>query len=107
MEFIEFDEFKKIDLRIGKILEAEKVEKSDKLLKFLVDLGEEKRVIVSGVAEHYSPEEMLEKDVVVILNLKPRTIFGIESQGMILFANNSKPIILKPEEEVAPGSIIS
>lgn len=107
MEFIEFNEFKNVDLRVGRILEAEKVEKSDKLLKFLVDLGEEKRVIVSGVAEHYYPEDMINKEVVVVLNLKPREIFGIESQGMILFANSSKPIILKPEEEVVPGAIIS
>jgi len=107
MELIDFDDFKKIDLRIGKIIEAEKVDKSEKLLKFLVDLGEEKKVIVSGVSEFYSSEEMLDKEVVVVLNLKPRTIFGIESQGMILFANNAKPIILKPEEYVGPGTIIS
>lgn len=85
---IEFDDFEKLELKVGTILEAEKVENADKLLKLLVDFGTEKRTIVSGVAKHYSPEELLQKQVVAVLNLKPRKIRGIESQGMILYAFN-------------------
>ncbi|MDD4358225.1 MAG: methionine--tRNA ligase subunit beta [Candidatus Pacebacteria bacterium] len=108
MENISFEEFKKMDLRIAEILSAEKVEDSHKLLKLEVDLGEEKRTVVSGVAEYYEPSYLIGSQVVIITNLEPRTIFGIESQGMILFVKDEdKPIILKPEDKVAPGSIIS
>lgn len=83
-----FDDFQKMDIRLATILEAEKVKKADKLLKLLVDTGIDKRVIVSGIAEHYSPEEIIGKTVTVLMNLAPRTIKGIESQGMILMAEN-------------------
>ncbi len=83
-----FDDFCKMDIRLGTILEAEKVEKADKLLKLLVDTGLDKRTIVSGIAEHYSPEEIIGKTVAVLINLAPRKIRGIESQGMILMAEN-------------------
>jgi methionyl-tRNA synthetase len=83
-----FDDFMKMDIRIGKILEAEKVEKADKLLKLLVDTGIDKRTIVSGIAQHYSPEEVVGKSVTVLMNLAPRKIRGVESQGMILMAEN-------------------
>lgn len=85
---IEFDDFEKLEIRVGTILEAEKVENADKLLKLLVDFGTEKRTIVSGVAKHYKSEELISKQVVAVLNLKPRKIKGIESQGMILYAYN-------------------
>lgn len=85
---IEFDDFEKLELKVGTILEAEKVENADKLLKFVVDFGTEKRTIVSGVAKHYLPEQLKSKQVVACLNLKPRKIKGIESQGMILYAYN-------------------
>lgn len=85
-ELVSFDDFSKMDLRIGKVLEAEKVLKTKKLLKLLVDTGFDKRVIVSGIAEHYSPEEMIGKQVLVLINLAPREIKGIESHGMLLFA---------------------
>ena len=85
---IEFDDFEKLELKVGKIIEAEKVENADKLLKFKVDFGCEQRTIVSGVAKHYTPEQMLGKQIVALLNLKPRKIKGIESQGMILYAYN-------------------
>ncbi len=83
-----FDDFMKMDIRLGKILEAEKVEKADKLLKLLVDTGLDKRTIVSGIAEHYKPEEVIGKTVTVLMNLAPRKIRGVESQGMILMAEN-------------------
>lgn len=90
LEAINFDDFTKLDIRLGTILEAEKVEKADKLLKLLVDTGIDKRTIVSGIAEHYSPEEVIGKTVQVLINLAPRKIRGIESQGMILMAEDAE-----------------
>ena len=87
---VQFDDFTKLDIRLGTILEAEKVEKADKLLKLLVDTGIDKRTIVSGIAEHYKPEEIIGKTVQVLLNLEPRKIRGIESQGMILMAEDAE-----------------
>jgi methionyl-tRNA synthetase len=87
---IVFEDFTKMDIRLGTILEAEKVEKADKLLKLTVDTGIDKRTIVSGIAEHYSPEEVVGKTVQVLLNLAPRKIRGIESQGMILMAEDAE-----------------
>ena len=85
---IQFDDFSKIDLKVGTILAAEKVEKADKLLKLEVDLGFEKRTIVSGIALHFKPEDIIGKQVVVVANLAPRKMRGIESQGMILMAED-------------------
>ncbi|MDD4661685.1 MAG: methionine--tRNA ligase subunit beta [Candidatus Pacebacteria bacterium] len=108
MENISFEEFKKIDLRIAKILSVEKVEDSNKLLKIEVDVGEERRTVVSGVAEFYNEEDLISKEVIIVLNLEPKVIFGIESHGMLLFTKKEgRAIILKPGEEVDPGSIIS
>jgi len=100
-----FDDFQKMDIRLGTILEAEKVKKADKLLKLLVDTGIDKRVIVSGIAEHYSPEEIIGKTVTVLMNLAPRTIKGIESQGMILMAENAKGELsfMSPEKPFEAG----
>jgi len=85
---IQFDDFQKLDIRTGTILTAEKVEKADKLLKLSVDLGNEVRTIVSGIALHYKPEEVVGKAVSVLCNLEPRMIRGVESKGMILMAEN-------------------
>jgi methionyl-tRNA synthetase len=104
---IEFDDFEKIELKIGKIISSEKVENANKLLKFSVDFGGEVRTIVSGVAEHYSPEEMLGKQVIVVMNLKPRKIRGIESQGMILYAyaNDEKEFcFVTPQKDISNGA---
>lgn len=87
-EPVEFDDFAKMDIRLGTILSAEKVEKADKLLKLVVDTGLDQRTVVSGIAEHYKPEEIVGKTVQILLNLAPRKIRGIESQGMILMAEN-------------------
>jgi methionyl-tRNA synthetase len=89
-EEITFEDFSKIDVRLGKILSAEKVEKADKLLKLLVDTGIDQRTIVSGIAEHYTPEQIIGKTVQVLMNLAPRKIRGIESKGMILMAEDSE-----------------
>ena len=106
---IQFDDFAKLELKAGTVTACEKVEKADKLLKLEVDLGTEKRTIVSGIAQHYSAEEMIGKQVVVVTNLAPRKMKGIESQGMILTAEDSdgKLQLLKPENPVSPGSNVS
>ena len=106
---INYDDFSKLDLRVGTVIACEKVEKADKLLKLTIDLGAETRTIVSGIALHYRAEEMVGKQVVVVVNLAPRKMKGIESQGMILTAEDKdgKLRLLKPEEGVSPGSSIS
>ena len=106
---IVFDDFSKIDLRVGTILSAEKVEKADKLLKLEIDLGFEKRTIVSGIALHFIPEEIINKQVVVVANLAPRKMRGIESNGMILMAEdaNGKLHFVIPGDEVNPGASVT
>lgn len=106
---VQFDDFAKLDLRIGTILEAERVPKSDKLLKFLVDDGFEKRTILSGIAKHFSPEEMIGRQVTFIANLAPRKIMGQESNGMILMAEDrdGSLSLLQPHKEVWSGASIS
>lgn len=103
---ITIDDFMKIDLRAGIILNAEKVEKADKLLKLEIDLGYEKRTVVSGIALHYSPEEIVGKQVTVVANLAPRKMRGIESRGMILMAedSNGKLIFVSPLDAAKNGS---
>jgi len=105
---ISYEDFDKLDLRVGKILEAEKVAKADKLLKLVVDLGFEKRTILSGIAEYYKPEELIGKQVTVVANLAPRKIRGIESQGMLLMAGNDfgKLFVVSPENEIEAGSLV-
>jgi len=106
---IVFDDFAKIDLRVGKIVAAEKVEKADKLLKLTVDLGFETRTIVSGIALHFTPEEIVGKQITVVVNLAPRKMRGIESNGMILMAEDAagKLHFINPEEGIDNGSSIS
>lgn len=106
---IVFDDFAKIDLKVGKIVSAEKVEKADKLLKLQVDLGFETRTIVSGIAMHFKPEDIVGKQVTVVVNLAPRKMRGIESNGMILMAEdaNGKLHFINPEENIHPGSGVS
>lgn len=103
-----FDDFTKMDIRVGTILEAEKIKKADKLLKLLVDTGLDKRTIVSGIAKYYTPQEVIGKKVTVLLNLAPRKIRGVESQGMILMAENDKGELsfVVPEKEFHPGADI-
>ncbi len=104
-EMIEITDFGKIDLRVAEILEAEKVEGADKLLKLKVSLGEEERQIVAGIAQHYAPEELVGKHIVVVANLKPAKLRGIESQGMLLAASDEETVsILTPLKGVKVGS---
>lgn len=106
---INFDDFMKMDMRVGTILEAEKVPKSSKLLKFKVDTGLDKRTILSGIAKFFTPEEMIGKQVTVLVNLAPRKIMGFESQGMILMAENEDGSLklLMPHEVADNGATIS
>ncbi|HEX5172218.1 MAG TPA: methionine--tRNA ligase [Cyclobacteriaceae bacterium] len=106
---IAFDDFAKLDIRIGKVLSAEKMEKSNKLLKLLIDTGIDQRTVLSGIAQHYSPEEIIGRQVTLIANLAPRKMMGIESQGMILMAEDKdgKLRLLQPESLVSPGSSVS
>ena len=107
-EEIQYDDFAKLDLRIGTITAAEKVKKADKLLKLEVDLGFEKRTIVSGIAQHFAPESLVGKQVIVVVNLAPRKMKGIESQGMILSAEEpgGKLILVNPDENTFNGSVV-
>ena len=103
-----YDDFQKMDIRVSNILEAEKVAKTKKLLKLTVDTGIDKRTIVSGIAEHFTPEELIGKQVLVLVNLQPRELKGILSKGMILMAEDAtgKLRLLQPSEAVAAGSMV-
>ena len=105
---ISFEDFSKMDIRVGKVIEAEKVPKADKLIKLLVDTGYDKRTVVSGIAEHFSPESLIGKQVSILVNLAPRKIKGIESQGMLLFAQDKqgKLHLVNPEINIDLGSTI-
>ncbi len=104
------DEFKNISLRVGRVVAAERVEGSEKLLKLRIDLGGDgARQILSGIAKEYAPEALVGKEVVVVANLDPRKMMGMESEGMLLAAHGEggEPVILTVEREVAPGATIS
>ncbi len=103
---IAIDEFGKLDLRVAQIVEATPVPKSKKLLKLLVDLGFEKRTIVSGIALSFKPEELIGRKVVIVANLLPATIMGVESQGMVLAASLDSELELPQVERLAPGSVV-
>lgn len=107
-ENITFEDFQKMDIRAGKIIAAEKVAKTKKLMKLTVDTGIDQRTVVSGIAEYYTPEEVIGKQVSILVNLEPRNLKGIESQGMILMAENADGSLafVAPEKEINPGSEI-
>ena len=119
---ISFDEFKKVELRVGKVVACEPVEGSEKLLKLSVDIGEKDaetgllatRQVLAGIAKEYKPEDLVGKEIVIVANLEPRALMGLESQGMILCANDTHltglgtgvPVIVRPDRDVAIGSEI-
>jgi methionine--tRNA ligase beta chain len=104
---ITFEDFQKFELKVGKILKAENVEGSEKLLKLEVDLGKEKRQIVAGIAKFYRADDIIGREIIVLANLEPRKLMGIESRGMLLAADaDGRPVMLKPDEEVPPGTKI-
>lgn len=104
---IKFADFQKIHLRVAKILSAEKIEESDKLIRLQVDLGDEKRQIIAGIGKTYQPGDLDGKEIVIVANLEPRKLMGYESQGMLLAASDGNPVVLMPEKEVPAGSKIS
>lgn len=108
METITFEDFKKLDIRVGTIIACEKVEGADKLLRLEVDFGDFKRQIVSGIAQFYTPEDLVGKQCPFILNLEPRTIRGVESQGMLMAADpgDDSAVLLYPDKKVPEGAII-
>jgi methionyl-tRNA synthetase len=105
---ISLEDFKKIDLRVAKVLKAERVENSQKLIKIQVDLGEEeKRTIVAGIGEKYEPEELIGQLIVVVSNLEPKEIKGIKSEGMLLAVDSKNgPVLIVPLEQVFVGEKI-
>lgn len=109
---VEFSDWEKIDLRVGEVIGVEEIPNADKLWKLTVDLGSEigERTLCAGVKQHYSEEELLGKKIIVFSNLKPRTMKGIESQGMLLAAvsdDHENVILLSPEKDIENGSRIS
>lgn len=108
METISFDDFKKLEIRIGKILTAEKIESSNKLLKLQVDFGTEQRQILAGIAKFYTPEQLIGKLCPFAFNLAPKMLGDIESQGMILCADgaDSGPVLLNPDKEIPAGNLV-
>lgn len=102
---ISYEDFSKLDIRIGKILSAEKL--GNKMLKLVVDIGNEKRQVIAGIANYYKPEDVLGKRVLILVNIKPRTILNNESNGMLLVAfdkENDKLSLLSPEKDINEGA---
>jgi methionyl-tRNA synthetase len=108
LEFIDIEDFAKVDLRVGEILTAERVPKSDKLLRFTIDIGEDQpRQVLAGIAQYYEPEKMIGRKVIVVSNLKPRKLRGLESQGMVVAASagdDGRPVIATFTEDVPNGA---
>lgn len=102
---ISIDDFMKVELRVAKVLAAEPVPKSNKLLKLQVDVGTEQRMIVAGIAQAYQPETLVGRTIVVVFNLKPAKLMGVESNGMVLAASaeGGQPILLSVDESAVPG----
>jgi methionyl-tRNA synthetase len=104
-ELIGIEDFAKVQLRVGKIVSAERVEKSEKLVKLKVDIGTETRQVVAGIGKTYSPEQLLDKQVVIVANLKPAKLMGVESQGMLLAASSGDILsVVTPDKEISPGA---
>ena len=107
MDPITYDDFKKLELKTGKVLAAEEVPGAEKLLKLKVDIGGTERQLVAGIKKQYVPTDLIGRVVVVLTNLAPRAIMGVESQGMVLAATDeSGPVLLRPDRDVLPGSIV-
>lgn len=104
---INFEQFQEINLKVARIEEASRVEDSNKLMKLEIDLGDEKRQLVAGIAKAYTEDDLEGREIIVVANLEPKEIFGLESQGMLLAADSDQPVLLKPDEEVEPGTKIT
>ena len=108
-EEITFDDFMKLDIRIGKVLDAEKIKKSKKLLKLTIDTGIDQRTVLSGIAEHFEPEQVIGQQVSILVNLAPRMMMGVESQGMVLMAEDKDGSLkfIQPGDAISAGSVVS
>lgn len=107
---VSFDDWSKLDLRVGQIVEVEDIKGADKLYKLVVDIGIEKRIVCAGLKEYYSKEDLQDKKIILFVNLAPRKMRGIESQGMILAAvdkDKNKVILISPEKDIEVGSRVS
>ncbi|MCD6429389.1 methionine--tRNA ligase subunit beta [bacterium] len=106
---IKFEDFQKLDLRIAKIIEAQKIKESEKLIILKIDIGGETRQIVAGIGKAYQAEELVGKKIVVLVNLEPKKLMGYESQGMLLAAigKGGDPVLLVPEKDIEPGAKVS
>jgi methionine--tRNA ligase beta chain len=105
-----FDDFLKVKLRVAKVVEAEEHPNADKLLVLKVDLGDEQRQIVAGLKRHYAPSDLVGRNIVVVANLAPRKMRGLESQGMLLAActeNESQVVVISPADDVPPGTAVT
>jgi tRNA-binding protein len=104
-EYISIEDFKRVDLRVGLVKSAERVPGSEKLIKLMVDLGElGERQLIAGLAKWYKPEDFIGKYIVVVANLKPKRLMGLESQGMLLATDTDPPVLVIAEKSVKPGS---
>ena len=104
---VSIDDFKKIEMRVGKVLAAERVEGSEKLLKLRVDIGSGERQIIAGIGSYYAPVNLVGRNIIIAANLEPRMLMGLESQGMLLAASNDDVIsILTPEKDIMAGAVI-
>ena len=103
---VSYEEFSKLDIRIGKIVEVEEIPKSKKLIKLMIDIGEENpRQVVAGIKQYYKPEDLVGRQVVVLTNLQPVKLMGVESKGMILAGDiDGRAVLLQPDSEVPPGT---
>ncbi len=106
MKNISLEDFQKINLVAGTVLSAENITKSKKLLRLEVDIGSEKRQLIAGLAEQYKPKELIGQQIVIIANLEPKMIYGLESQGMLLAAGDKTIALLQPDKQVKPGTKI-
>ena len=102
---ITYDDFAKVELKVAKIKEAVRVEKSEKLIKLQLEVGDEKRQVVAGIGKAYAPEDLIDKEIVIVANLAPKALMGIESHGMLLAAGGGEnPVLLTPEKEIESGA---
>ncbi|MFQ5584146.1 MAG: methionine--tRNA ligase subunit beta, partial [Calditrichia bacterium] len=107
-ELITIEDFQKVELKTARIISAEAIPKADKLLKLQIDLGDEERQLVAGIAQHYQPEELVGKTIIVVANLQPAVIRGVESRGMLLAVQDGNRLVLVTADgEVAPGKVVS
>jgi tRNA-binding protein len=108
MELVGIEDFLKLDIRLAKVLSAERIEGSEKLIKLRVSLGDEERTLVAGIAKHYTPEALIGKSILILANLKPRKIMGIESQGMVLALSDGEGLsLIVPDRDLKEGAKVS